>query len=205
LEELFKELVEDIKKVDSELSESILRNVEESIDDYQRMIKELKDNQNEREAYTYFLPLPDFNKREELIGILPHIASFTNLHARLNYLYKNDLSDVTIIHDNHAHFDEIIKNYHQSARNDKCIENLIIEMADFNFTSISNLEFHDDKNKIGLQVADIFARLINRAIPYIVNKETSLDEKEYAILLQILTSFYFQKSINFDESLVSFT
>jgi len=196
LDKLFQNLLKIIEGIDSEISNFMLENVIESIDDYELTKKEVEKNKNMREAYTYFLPLPDYNKRGELIGVLPHIASFTNLHARLNYLHGGKLSDITIIHDNHAHFDEIIKEYHQSAR-DNIDEKKVYEMADFKFQTITNLEFHDDKNKIGLQVADIFAGLINRAIPYIIKKEISLTEHEYAILLQILTSLYFQKSINF--------
>jgi len=150
-----------------------------------------------RKPYTYFLPLPDKNKRGELIGILPHIASFTNLHARLNHLYNNDLSSITIIHDNHAHFDEIIKYYHKTAIDDTNNKNRLYEMADFRFSTISDLEFHDDKNKIGLQIADIFAGFINKAIPFILKDGKSLENEEYMTLVQILTSLYSQKSINF--------
>jgi len=197
LNELFQNLIDEIEKINNESSNNIREKVKKSIDDLKTMKQQSKDNDDMRDAYTYFLPLPDKNKRDELIGILPHIASFTNLHARLNSLHSHDLSSVTIIHDNHAHFDEIIEDYHKTAIDDTSDKNRVYEMADFNFTTISNLEFHDDKNKIGLQVADIFAGLINRAIPYIIKKEISLTEHEYAILLQILTSLYFQKSINF--------
>jgi hypothetical protein len=197
LEKLFQDLLNLTKNIDNELSEAVANSIEESLDDYKIMQNKLKNNKNGREAYTYFLPLPDYNKREELIGILPYIASFTNLHARLNHLYGDDLSSITIIHDNQAHFDNIIKQYHQSATNNIDEDINTYEMANFNFSSISNLEFHDDKNKIGLQVADIFAGLINKAVPYIIKNENYLQGNEYNILLQILTSFYYQKSINF--------
>ena len=197
LEKLFNNLKRIANESNNEMSASVLGHIEESMDDYNLMQKKVKNNENMREAYTYFLPLPDDNKRGELIGILPHIASFTNLHARLNYLHNNDLSSITIIHDNHAHFDEIIKYYHQTATDDKNDKNRLYEMADFRFNTITDLEFQDDKNQIGLQIADIFAGLINKAISYILNEEKNLKDKEYAILLQILTSLYYQKAINF--------
>lgn len=197
LNELFQNLLDAIERVNDEMSNAVKDNVKESIDDYKIMKRKSECNKDMREAYTYFLPLPDKNKRGELIGMLPHISSFTNLHARLNHIYGDDLSFITIIHDNHAHFDEIIKQYHHEAMNSKEIENNKFEMADFNFTSISKLEFHDDKNKIGLQIADIFAGLINTAVPYFIKNEKMLTTNQEAILLQILTSLYFQKAINF--------
>lgn len=197
LNELFQNLIDEIEKINNESSSSIRENVKESIDDFKTMRQQSIDNNDMRDAYTYFLPLPDKNKRDELIGMLPHIASFTNLHARLNYIFKNYLASITIIHDNHAHFNEIIKIYHHDAMKVEEIENNKFERADFNFTSLSTLEFHDDKNKIGLQIADIFAGLINRAIPYFIKNEKTLLENEEAILMQVLTSLYFQKAINF--------
>ncbi|MDQ7084821.1 MAG: DUF3800 domain-containing protein [Sulfurovum sp.] len=103
---------------------------------------------------------------------------------------------LTIVHDNHAHFDEIIKEYHRNAIKD-VDEKQKFEKANFNFKTITKLEFHDDKNKIGLQIADIFAGLINKAIPYLIKEEKYLEAKESSILLQILTSLYFQEAINF--------
>jgi len=193
LDKLFKDLLKIAETINDESSNIVLGNIKESLDDYEIIKKRVN---NTREAYTYFLPLPDLNKRGELIGILPHIGSFTNLHARLNFLYEDDLSSITIVHDNHAHFDEIIKSYHQGAV-DNFDEKKIYEMANFRFKTISKLEFHNDKNKIGLQVADIFAGLINKSIAYLLKEEKYLKEKEYMILLQILTSLYYQKAINF--------
>ena len=193
LDKLFKDLLKIAETINDESSNIVLGNIKESLDDYEIIKKRVN---NTREAYTYFLPLPDLNKRGELIGILPHIGSFTNLHARLNFLYEDDLSSITIVHDNHAHFDKIIKSYHQGAV-DNFDEKKIYEMANFRFKTISKLEFHNDKNKIGLQVADIFAGLINKSIAYLLKEEKYLKEKEYMILLQILTSLYYQKAINF--------
>ena len=200
LEKLFSNLEKIVEKTNTELTEGVLGNIKESIDDYGIKKKQFKEsNEIDREAYTYFLPLPDNNKRGELIGILPHIASFTNLHARLNFYYKNDLSSISIIHDNQAHFDEIIKHYHKTAIKekdsiDKIFEN---ERANFSFTSITSLEFQDDKNQIGLQVADIFAGFTNKAVEYIINDEKYLTKEEYDVLLQILASLYFTEDINY--------
>jgi hypothetical protein len=183
--------------MDDDSANSILANVEESYDDYKIMQEKVKNNPKMLEAFTYFLPLPDLNKRGELIGILPHIGCFTNIHARLNHIFKDNLSSTKIIHDNQDHFDEIIKQYHESAIKDTNDKDRIFEMANFNFKSIGNLEFQDDKDTIGLQVADIFAGFVNKAIPYLINHGTLLNKKEYSILLQVLARLYYQKSINF--------
>jgi len=216
LNKLFDDLIQIIEEIDSEMSSSMIGNIKESIDDYKIMKKQyakdrknLKNNKKyyqrnkeflqRRKPYTYFLPLPDKNKRGELIGILPHISSFTNLHARLNFYYDNDLSFISIIHDNQAHFDEIIEHYHKTAIKendniDKIFEN---ERANFSFTSITSLEFQDDKNQIGLQVADIFAGFTNKAVDYIINDEKYLTPEEYDILLQVLASHYYIQDINY--------
>lgn len=200
LEKLFSNLEKIVKKTNTELTEGVLGNIKESIDDYEIMKKQHKEShKTKREAYTYFLPLPDNNKRGELIGILPHITSFTNIHARLNFYYNNDLSSISIIHDNQAHFDEIIEHYHKTAIKendnvDKIFEN---ERANFSFTSITSLEFQDDKNQIGLQVADIFAGFTNKAVDYIINDEKYLTPEEYDVLLQILASHYSIQDINY--------
>lgn len=141
LNDLFDNLLTILEKNSNEDANSIKILVEETIDDFKTMKEELKDISSEREAFTYFLPLPDKNKKGELIGMLPHISSFTNLHARLNYKYKDDISLVTIIHDNQDHFDEIIEQYHKDAKNKNSIENNNYGMTDFNFESITNLEF----------------------------------------------------------------
>lgn len=194
LENLFQNLLNIVKGINNELSEAIILAIKESVDDYQ-IIKNNESNYN-RKAYTFFLPLPDYNKRNELIGMLPYISSFTSIHARLNYLYGNNLSLITIVHDNQSHFDDILKEYHTSALENNSFKKYF-EFANYNFQCLSNLEFHDDANEIGLQIADIFAGFVNKAIHYITSKQNFLEDKEYKIVIQILTSLYFKKCINF--------
>ncbi|QIG06220.1 DUF3800 domain-containing protein [Proteus sp. ZN5] len=195
LKELFYDLLTLAKKTKDPLSDSVCLGIEESIDDFRLM--KINKKQSDRDAYTYFLPLPDTNKRGELIGVLPYISSFYNLHARLNHLFKRNLSEVIIVHDNQSHFDEILKYYHKSAVENTNETSVTFDTADFIFLNSSNLQFQDDKNSIGLQVADLFAGLLNKAIPYLIYEGETLTDAENAVLQRIVASLYYQQAVNF--------
>ncbi|MEC6906632.1 DUF3800 domain-containing protein [Photobacterium piscicola] len=194
LKGLFDDLLNIAKMAKDPLANTIFMGIEESLDDFYQF----KQKSNlDREAYTYFFPLPDLNKRGEVLAILPYIGSFSNIHARLNYLVDQDLSNVVIIHDNQSHFDDILKYYHENAINTKVDNPSAFKYTNFNFTNQSNLEFKDDKEAIGLQVADLYAGFINKAVPYLIRDENSLTEKEQSILLRTLASLYFKAGVNF--------
>lgn len=195
LRELFDDLLALAKETEDPLSDTICLGVEESIDDF-KLIKNGK-TQFDRDAYTYFLPLPDVNKRGQLIGVLPYISSFYNLHARLNHLFKRDLSEVSIIHDNQSHFDEILKYYHRSAVENTNETSMTFDNADFIFLNTSSLQFQDDKGSIGLQVADLFAGFLNKSIPHLIHKNETLTDAEDAVLQRVMAGLYYQKAINF--------
>ena len=194
LKELFDELLILAKNVRDPLSEFIV----ESITDTMDIFEKFKKCENlDREAYTYFLPLPDISKKGQLIGILPYISSFCNIHARLNHLFHRNLSKVEFIHDNQSYFDDIIKYYHDSAVNNT-MDKRKFGFSDFVFTNISSLKFQDDKALIGLQIADIVAGFINKAIPVLLErKDAALDEKKYNTMIRIITLLYSKHSINF--------
>lgn len=194
LKELFDDLLALAIETEDPLSDSVRLGIEESIDDFNIFKNDKK--QLDRDAYTYFLPLPDTNKRGQLIGVLPYISSFYNLHARLNYLFQRDLSEVSIVHDNQSHFDEILKYYHQSAVESTNKESVTFDAADFVFLNSSSLEFQDDKGSIGLQVADLFAGLLNKSIPHLIFKSELLTDAENAVLHRIMASLFYQRSIN---------
>ncbi|MEB8382873.1 DUF3800 domain-containing protein [Acinetobacter junii] len=199
LQELFKDLTLLVKSIDDQYSAEIYKKIEKSINLYKKfnLMKKLNKDTFTREPFTYFLPLPDISKKSQLIGILPYIGSFYNILGRLNKLYKRDLSKVVLIHDNQDHFDEILKSYHQSSIDNKSEDFATFDHADFNFLNTSSLEFNDDKDHIGLQVSDLFAGFVNRAIPYLINKESTLDNREKKILLRVLASLYKIQSINY--------
>ncbi|MGR5131165.1 DUF3800 domain-containing protein [Vibrio alfacsensis] len=191
---LFDDLLNITKEVNSPLTEAVCTGIEESLDDFHQFKKQ---NNLNREAYTYFFPLPDLNKRGEVLAILPYIGSFYNIHARLNYIFDRDLSNVVVVHDNQSHFDDILKHYHESATSTKVDNPSAFEYTDFNFTNISHLEFKDDKEAIGLQIADIYAGFINKSVSYLIRGESSLTDKEQTVLLRTLASIHFKVGVNY--------
>ncbi|MEO3988163.1 DUF3800 domain-containing protein [Plesiomonas shigelloides] len=191
---LFNDLLNITKKVNSPLTEAVCMGIEESLDDFHRFKQQIN---LDREAYTYFFPLPDLNKRGEVLAILPYIGSFYNIHARLNYISARDLSNVVIVHDNQSHFDDILTHYHESATSTKVDNPSAFEYTDFNFTNISHLEFKDDKEAIGLQIADIYAGFINKSIAYLIRGESSLTDKERNVLFRTLAIIYLKVGVNY--------
>lgn len=195
LKELFDDLLALARDTEDPLSDAVCLGIEESIDDF-KLIKVNK-KKFDRDAYTYFLPLPDTNKRGQLIGVLPYISSFYNLHARLNHLFQRNLSEVSIVHDNQSYFDEILKYYHKSVVENTNEASVTYDTADFIFLNSSSLQFQDDKESIGLQVADLFAGLLNKAIPHLIYEGEILTDAENAVLQRIMASLYYQQAINF--------
>lgn len=191
VDELFCELLSLTQEVDDPSSQDIYNATLKSLN----IFKKFKKNKHlDRDAYTYFLPLPETNKKGRLIGILPYVGSFYNIHARLNSLFDRDLSEVVLVHDNQSHFDEIIQLYHESAVVNTNEYSKVFDNADFVFLNISSLEFRDDKDSIGLQIADLFAGFVNKAIPYLINDE----EKHISPLLcRVLASLHYQGSFQF--------
>lgn len=196
LKELFDDLLTLARETEDPLSNAVYSSIEESIDNFNQ-IKINKEQIFDRDVYTYFLPLPDTNKRGQLIGVLPYISSFCNLHARLNHLFQRNLSDVIIVHDNQSHFDEILNYYHRSAVENTNEASVTFDTADFVFLNSSSLQFQDDKGSIGLQVADLFAGLLNKAIPHLIYEGETLTDAENAVLLRIMAGLYYQRDINF--------
>lgn len=191
VDELFCELLSLTQGVDDPSSQDIYNATLKSLN----IFKKFKKNKHlDRDAYTYFLPLPETNKKGKLIGILPYVGSFYNIHARLNSLFDRDLSEVVLVHDNQSHFDQIIQLYHESAVVNTNEYSKVFDNADFVFLNISSLEFRDDKDSIGLQIADLFAGFVNKAIPYLINDE----EKHISPLLcRVLASLHYQGSFQF--------
>lgn len=143
----------------SDLSGFILKNIEESIKDYDELRLT-----NEKDVYLKFIPIPDSSKREKSIWMLPNLSSFTNLYARINLYLDGDLSEASIIHDEQAHFDEII------AINKKLLEKLdmstavAVRTARYTFSGSASLEFSESHEHSPIQVADILAGMAMRYV-----------------------------------------
>lgn len=155
----FNVLLNYFEKMEDEISRCILELIRESLDDYEHI--KIQEGGN---AYKRFLPIPDMNKRGEKIWILPNYASFTNIYARLNFYSGRNLSNVVIIHDEQAHFDEIIKDAKISAESATNINKAMTPNSDFDFINSAELTFGNSKTNIGIQVADILAGFSSRIL-----------------------------------------
>lgn len=178
---LFDELRKNLQKQKDKTGSRILKSIEKTMCIFYNM-KKYKDLS--REAYTFFLPLPDTNKKGELIGQLPNIGCYTNIYARINKIKNRAISDIKIIHDEHAHFDQIIKNYHSEMKN--LARSSIFINSDFNFEQEANLIFEKSKDNIGIQMADLISGICMRYTKDFFNKKDNSTAKEIvqAICLQ---------------------
>lgn len=173
--DFFNILIDFLNKRSGEAYEELLIHIKESVDDYYDIEK--KEGVN---AYKRFLPIPDLNKREEYVWMLPHYNSFTNVYARINLYNNGDLSNIKLIHDEQKHFDEILKAAKSDAENLKdTISSSITPNSNYNFKQSALLSFGDSKKNIGIQVADILSGFLMRfTSDYIFGNEICADKRE---------------------------
>ena len=103
VEDLFDCLLDELKSIHSEcdVSKLVLRSKKRFLEESMKNV----------DAYTIFLPEPDPNLKGKNITMLPNLSSFTNIIARLNKIYKRDLSLINVIHDEQVHYELILNKY----------------------------------------------------------------------------------------------
>ncbi len=158
LEEFFAGMPGD--PVIEKLHQSLLR----SKKDYQEFLADV----GNPDAYNRFLPLPDTDKKNRVTTILPNTNSFANLVGRAERLRTDSgLTDITIIHDEQAHFDEIMKANLEIMKNtdaDKLLEGTKVgEKSLYKIHDSSTVSFEDSKAYKPIQVADLLAGFMSRA------------------------------------------
>lgn len=177
-------LKEEITRINDETSESIMRHLNKTCDDFQEL--RLKD---EKEALYYYLPIPDKGFTKDIF-LLPHVNSFSNLCARAEqYRCDQGLSRLTLIHDGQKEFSDIIKN---TLNNMKEISNIdfikkvdsIIPQSKFNIDPDIELIFKSSKESLLLQLSDIVAGTINRI--WIDNVLNNKIHKELLCIVDII-------------------
>lgn len=147
--------------------------VEESIDDY----KTMKELHGQEEALMRFFPLSDKNKRNAEVILLSHVSSMANILARVNLENRENNEEVTFIHDNQDHFDEILQSIKTQTTELDISENLPkIITADFNLPKNSKLLFEDSKDYIGIQIADILGGFMARYFKDILYDKKNIDD-----------------------------
>ena len=173
--DFFNILINYLNNQSGEVYEWLKKNIVESLDDFHILEKIEGSN-----VYKKFLPIPDLNKRDEFVWMLPHYNSFTNIYARINLYNNGDLSNVKLIHDEQKHFDEILKAAKSDAENLKdTIPSSITPNSNYNFTESALLSFDNSKKSIGIQVADILSGFLMRfTSDYIFGNEICADKRE---------------------------
>lgn len=153
--DLFKK---EIKNQNHEITEILTRCIDESKDDFENIIK-----MEGVEAYKRFLPIPDEGKRGQVVWMLPNFSCFTNLYARINCYQGGELTSCRIIHDEQAHFDEIIKESKKQVENfDSTKSGYSPPFADYKFHERADLFFTVSHSDPGIQVADILSGMVMR-------------------------------------------
>lgn len=155
-----------LRKADEELDpylksiyQSIVQSVDMSIEDY----FDIKKEEGLDYAVRKFIPIPDENKKGKLTYLLPQISSLTNLVARVNY-FNGNLEDITFIHDQQVHFDDMLS-YNVQQMLEVGETEYKFTNSDFNIEKPVDITFDaDSTNNVGIQVADILSGFTMRYI-----------------------------------------
>lgn len=118
-----------------------------------------------KDAFFNYLPVPDNNKFQKPVWILPNLSAFTNIYGRINLFEKGSLSSIRLIHDEQLQFDEILE---ISKRGAEALRGRAVEMftpnSSFDFRESAMLSFASSTKSVGLQVADILAGFCMRYV-----------------------------------------
>lgn len=114
-------------------------------------------------AWQRYLPLPDQNKRGQSIWMLPNLTSLTNVYARINRRHGRRVGNITLIHDEQAHFEAILENAKGAT------ERLVLDdavppqrVSDYHFEESATLAFARSGRTFGIQAADVLAGFVMR-------------------------------------------
>jgi hypothetical protein len=131
-----------------------------ALSDYEEALADGHDN-----AFFAYLPIPDDNKHQKRVWILPNLSAFTNIYARINLKHKGSLINVRLIHDEQLQFDEILEFSKQTAEAlQERADEMFTPHSDFNFRESASLSFSSSTKSIGVQVADIVAGFCMRYV-----------------------------------------
>lgn len=153
--------------------QGLVKCVNESIDDFSLMIEE---ENSVEEAVKRFLPLPDTGKKGKEYWILPNYSSLTNLYARINHAHEGKISDIHLVHDEQAQYDEILdlaKKAAEMLRNAREVS----PIANYNFLEQASLTFARSEDNIGIQAADVLIGFLVRYAQEILCAKTEPAEE----------------------------
>ena len=141
----------------NEVAVFLLKNIDESMDDY----REAKKVENDS-VFRKFIPVPDDNKKNNSIWVLPNLSSFTNVYARINKFHQGRVSEIKIFHDEQPHFDEIIQTNKKLMEEVDMSDFAHVQSSQYDFYETASLMFAKSHEHIPIQVADLLAGMVMR-------------------------------------------
>jgi hypothetical protein len=119
----------------------------------------------QEDVFLRYLPIPDDNKYNKPVWMLPNLSAFTNIYARINHYEKGQLSHVLLIHDEQLQFDSILEKSKATAESlQDAAARLFTPHSDFHFRQSAPLGFASSATSTGLQIADILAGFCMRYV-----------------------------------------
>jgi len=138
--------------------------LEKSMNEYIRL---KRINNLHKPAHDFFLPLPDRNKKGEIISSLPHIPSFSNICMRVEkYRQMLRISSVEYVHDEQAYLWDILfdnVSFLWEHQDDSFIKNNHLKHSIYpSLPTDTNLSTGVSQESTGLLIADVIARSLYR-------------------------------------------
>lgn len=166
----------------------VIKLVDESWDDYIQLKKIEGDA-----AISKFVPIPDINKKNNKVHLLPHVPCLTNIIARANLYHDRKLNGVSFIHDKQDHFDKLLHSIKEQLVNiQKTGNEPDTPNADFNIEVNPELFFENTvkaEKSAGIQIADLLAGFISRYFYDFVYLNSDINNIYHDIYIELRKSF----------------
>lgn len=146
---------------------------------------EIKTNPN---IVNNLVPIPDINKKEREINLLPHVHSWYNIIGKVNKKHNADLNEVVFYHDKQDHFDEILLFCSEQIKMSS-ISNPFDPTTNFNVICDINLQFPDSKKSSGVQLADVLAGFFSRYVMDFLYSENTIDDIYHDIFSKLISAY----------------
>lgn len=144
--------------MENEVSAGMWRFAADTFEDF------LEAEREEGDGWRRFLPSPDTSKHGRPVWMLPNLSCFINIYARLNLIHGRNMKDVTLFHDEHAQFDDILKEAKKLVEETASGVAAGLPHADFEFKESSQLVFLQSHSDAGIQAADVLAGFVMRFV-----------------------------------------
>lgn len=128
--------------------------------------------------------MPDTGKRDKTYWLLPNYSSLTHLYARINRFQRGKLAHLTLIHDEQAQFDGILRAAKQAVEAFVDESGHVHPGADYAFGETAELVFARSSASPGLMIADVIAGHVRRVLrEQMAGRE--IDANAYAAFMEI--------------------